>query len=477
MNGKHYIGKRASSIELYDEIGPITGVALIVDNKNECFAGDESGYVLTAECPYANDRMAANALSKVQGKTYLGYHSTDAVLPVDAELGDGVTVGSIYSMLAYRKVSFGPGHMSEISAPGENEIDHEYPYISGTRRETDRKIAQTQSLITKTAEEIQLRIEGLDGSISALSVTIDGVTITGSNGETLIKGSSIDTSTIRANSISADQVNLSGAITFGDLSDDVANDINDAYSMAEDASDVAAAAQKTVSGWTYSGSTYIDGSKIMAGTVMASQLLGGSVSLLNQWYGVVGELSITGASSAYYAIDLTSYGALRLTANYGAVYISNAAAAIGLAADGNMIMQGNAFYPTGSVAPTLGIDGARFQTLYIWDAAIVTSDRNAKNSIEVLPEKYVAMFDELAPVRYKLNNGTSGRYHVGFISQEVEEAMAAAGVDSTEFGGFVKGQDLDGNAIYSLRYGEFIGVLAAKIKQLETRIYELEAKA
>ena len=35
MNNKHYVGRQVSSHEWYDEIGPITGVALLLDNNNE----------------------------------------------------------------------------------------------------------------------------------------------------------------------------------------------------------------------------------------------------------------------------------------------------------------------------------------------------------------------------------------------------------------------------------------------------------
>lgn len=105
-----------------------------------------------------------------------------------------------------------------------------------------------------------------------------------------------------------------------------------------------------------------------------------------------------------------------------------------------------------------------------------TSDANRKNSIEDLPDKYVEMFDRLRPVRYKLNSGTSDRYHVGYIAQEVEEAMSAAGIDSKEFGGLVKDKNEDGSYTYMLRYGEFDAIRDAKIKQLEARNAELEAR-
>jgi len=74
-----------------------------------------------------------------------------------------------------------------------------------------------------------------------------------------------------------------------------------------------------------------------------------------------------------------------------------------------------------------------------------------------------------------MNEGSSGRYHVGYIAQEVEEAMIAAGIDSLEFGGFVKDKDENGNDMYMLRYDEFDAIRDAKIKQLESQLVEAYA--
>ena len=44
----------------------------------------------------------------------------------------------------------------------------------------------------------------------------------------------------------------------------------------------------------------------------------------------------------------------------------------------------------------------------------------------------------LQPVSFKFINGTSGRTHIGFISQDVEEAMNACGLSDLDFAGFCK---------------------------------------
>lgn len=106
--------------------------------------------------------------------------------------------------------------------------------------------------------------------------------------------------------------------------------------------------------------------------------------------------------------------------------------------------------------------------------AVVTSDRREKNSIEELPDAYLDMLSKLTPVRFRYN-GRGDRYHVGFVAQDVEAAMAAAGLEPADFGGFV---DLNGDgSALGLAYDEFTGLLLEKLRRLEKRIEILEANA
>ena len=87
------------------------------------------------------------------------------------------------------------------------------------------------------------------------------------------------------------------------------------------------------------------------------------------------------------------------------------------------------------------------------------------------------MFELVEPKRYKLNSGTSGRFHTGFIAQEVEDAMRACGIESKEFAGWAAAKREDGSETYFLRYSEFIPILWAKVREQEERLKRLEESA
>lgn len=125
-----------------------------------------------------------------------------------------------------------------------------------------------------------------------------------------------------------------------------------------------------------------------------------------------------------------------------------------------------------------GLSNYRWSNVYCKNSTINTSDKNEKTEIKPIDDKYIQLFDLLEPVQYMWRDGD--RIHTGFISQELEAAMNKVGLTDMEFAGFCKDlietEDGDQYYRYGIRYGEFIGILSTKIKQLEARISELENK-
>ena len=109
----------------------------------------------------------------------------------------------------------------------------------------------------------------------------------------------------------------------------------------------------------------------------------------------------------------------------------------------------------------------------------ITSDLNKKNSIENLSQKYSSLFDKLRPVRFKYNDGTSNRYHSGFIAQEVRDAVKDAELNDDEFAAYIeveewdKEEDNPKKSAY-LRYSEFIALCVYEIQKLKQELKEIK---
>ena len=212
MSEKFYVGRDIVSFSNNGAYKPIVRVTLLVDdevcktspnNKEEL-----DGLELVASCPYATQEMADALLAQFSGYQYQAFEAGAAGIDPAAELGDGVTVNGIYGMIAQISVD-GSGYPS-LSAPGEAEMEDEYPAPGPATQEFNRKIAQTRSEIAKTAEAITQRVEDVEGAMSEFTVsleslsgrvkdaegkaaeaklTIDVFTVTDESGTTKISGS------------------------------------------------------------------------------------------------------------------------------------------------------------------------------------------------------------------------------------------------------------------------------------------------
>lgn len=99
-----------------------------------------------------------------------------------------------------------------------------------------------------------------------------------------------------------------------------------------------------------------------------------------------------------------------------------------------------------------------------------TSDQKSKKSIQLISEKFNHFFDLLKPSQYQYKNGTSDRYHTGFIAQEIEQSLNKSNISTKNFAGLI----IDNNKNYYLRYSEFIALNTWQIQKLKQRVTELE---
>ena len=135
--------------------------------------------------------------------------------------------------------------------------------------------------------------------------------------------------------------------------------------------------------------------------------------------------------------------------------------------------------PTGK--GDIHIDGASIYMttisggVYSNGSLIATSDKRVKKDISSFDKRYENFFMSLSPSIYKFIDGTSDRYHSGFISQEIEEALVDNGLTTKDFAGFIRYNDPETNEEkYALRYEEFIALNTYMIQKLYKRIDDLE---
>lgn len=342
------------------------------------------------------------------------------------------------------------------------------------------------SQILQTAYQIQSEVHDTNGNYSQIKQTVDSIDLSVSNGE---DGGKSSTLTLTKDGIeaSAVKINFDGLVSFSNLSGDNP-DPQGRTIINGDYIKTGTIDAKTVGLYWGNSDNKGGGFTVAVGATNdndASALTYGS--MMYGWEDGIEEkinwlrkIEVNGAKSYYEGQEL-SYSDIEphlpnhyfIATNLGVRMTSTDSSGRG------------SFYLNGSSAHLLG------NSIQVGDGGVwTTSDRNKKNTISYDLLSYDKFFDQLKPSLYKFNQGTSNRFHLGFIYQDVESALLRSDLTSQDFAGLVKQHNSNGEVLCGLRYDEFIALNTHmiqktrkelkekdnKIQQLENKIDELEQK-
>lgn len=320
MSEKYYVGGDITSFADNGKYKPISRVTLLVDDENSLTAGDDTGMEVIASCPHATQPMVNALLQTMKGYQYQAYEAGAANIDPAAELGDGVTVGGIYSPLS--KLSDDGRGYAGISSPGEAEMEDEYPAEGYITQEFNRKISETRSTITKTSEEIMLKVEDINGKYTEVKTTVDGFTVTGPDGTTLIDGGKLKANSVTADQIDATNLKVAAANITGTLT---ADQIQTGSIRVGDLKD----------GSNYATKTYVDNNAGLSASevdsaietyidetsITAEKLRGRTVELLASSNQSIGSIELAYTTTGYGIAINTTYGGIQLNSG-GKIYLS-----------------------------------------------------------------------------------------------------------------------------------------------------------
>lgn len=470
MSEKFRVGSDIVGFENNGSKLPISRVTLFIDDETVYTAGDDTGSELTARCDFATQEMAEAILNKVRGFVYTAYSAEAANLDPAAELGDGVTVGGVYSFIS-RVEDDGNGYPN-IEAPGEKLIDEEFPFESPTTAEMKRKLAETRAQFKILHDEISSEIKALeddvDGKYTKLTQTVDSFTFEDEDGTVKIDGGVVD-----ASGLKVDAANVTGTLTIGQLPSSVAETSDIPSKVSQLTND---SGYQTKSGVTTIVNGTVTTDYINALDITATNISGGFIA--------GDDMQLDGELDVYEAITPYRYGgkvgfytgssgsgtlspgvALKAGSPYNVCMVTDSGAAIASGSGAKVSVYGT----TASIAAN---------SLLYNGNAIHTSDRNVKHDINYNLERYEAMYNALKPCSYKYDYGTSNRDHTGFIAQDFKDAIVSNGLTTEECAAYVditdESQETFGKC--GLRYEEVISLNTWQIQKLKAENAEIKSR-
>ena len=309
------------------------------------------------------------------------------------------------------------------------------------------------SVLRQTAAALLARVENAEGGLSSLILTADALA-------TRVEGAEggISTLTQTANALTTRVESAEGGLTT------VQQTANGLSSTVTDLSGKYTSLQQTVDGFNFTGVVYFSDLTDGATSISGDCIDTGSISLkyldISNGYGYMDiQRGSTGsAGSSTRGVVLGGPTVCTLNGEDISNYVFVTDAGVRLTAWDEDYEENN--FWISSTRTHMDVD---------YDT---TSDRRKKNSIEHdVAERYGTLYRALRPCRFKYNNGTSDRFHTGFIAQEVEQAITDSGLDTKDLAALVQGED----GMYAIRYAELIALNTAMIQRLMERMDALEA--
>ena len=494
-----FLGANAASFERKGESQAISKITLAVDEENFYSAGDDTGYELTADCPWATQAMADALLTAMRGKTITAYAAGSALLDISAELGDGITVNGVYSEIGKVDITCDLMDTADVSSDVAGDVEQEYATV-GSLTQTVNRVRKSVTELIVEAGQITAHITDVQKELeSQITLTAESLT-----------SQITDTKNGLESQIQQTTTSLTSTITDtkNDLESQIQQTSSSLTSQIRDAEDNISSIEQKVDNITLSVdngedrssiSLSVDGVEVDSVTV---RFTGGVVFESDL---AEGNTSIDGACIDTGEIDvdyINLYGEMGVReSRRGSVggYIGycegHSDTGIGVMEDYD---SGQCICTNGGAKLAYGADdfyiGVSRSNVFASETINIDSDRRVKDAIRYDLDDYEAFFRALKPCSYKLKRGTSGRRHTGFIAQELEQALLDSGKTSADLAAYCydpdarryENTDMDPKTAptgcYKIRYSELIALntamiqkLMAEVDALKTRVAELEA--
>ena len=284
------LARRVSQVDVSPQFDNYSKVVIHVSDDTTYVAGNDTGRTLEIDNPFGTQAMADNILQSLTGYQYQPSDVTGALLDPAAEMGDAVNARGTYFGIYARERTFGRLMKADVSAPHDEEINHEYQYESPEERKFTRQLNEVKASLIIANDRIDASVSQTGGTQSSfgwsltsdahrwyangqevMSVTASGLTVKGNVQATTgtIGGFNISASAIW-NNISSFGGSQSSGVYIG------TNGIQLGQAFKVTASGAVTATNISAANMTLTGTLNIGGS-----TITAAALRSGAQSAYN----------------------------------------------------------------------------------------------------------------------------------------------------------------------------------------------------
>ncbi len=159
--------RRVKSLDTSPELPVYTGVVIYAGqdeegNNIEYSAGDRTGTVLEITNDWGSQAQADAIYAKIRGFRYQPYSASGTTIDPSVEIGDAVTIADTYGGVFLRATDY-RDTTSNLEAPSNEEIEHEFQVQSPTNRQYERFTRTVRADLTLKSTQIKAKVERKEG--------------------------------------------------------------------------------------------------------------------------------------------------------------------------------------------------------------------------------------------------------------------------------------------------------------------------
>lgn len=158
MSDRVNLRQRVSTLDKSPQFDSYSKVIININDETQVSAGDDFGRTLEFDNPFGTQEMAAQILEKLRGFQYQPWNASGALLDPAAEIGDGISVKDVYGGMYTRTRTFSKLMKADISAPFDEEIDHEYKFETPTERKFKREVGDVRASLMIQSDRITAEV-------------------------------------------------------------------------------------------------------------------------------------------------------------------------------------------------------------------------------------------------------------------------------------------------------------------------------
>ena len=165
MSDSINILQRAENVEISPLFNTYSKVIINIDDETQASSGTDTGRTLELDNPlFGSQLVATKLLQRLHGFQYQPYSAQGALVDPAAEMGDAISVNDVYGGIYTRERTFGRLMITDVSAPNDEEINHEYKWETPTERKLKREMEDVRATFAIQSDRIEARVAKIGGN-------------------------------------------------------------------------------------------------------------------------------------------------------------------------------------------------------------------------------------------------------------------------------------------------------------------------